>query len=63
MAARNNAGVMRALRSALSGAIVLWAATHGAVSLELAGYEGAIAAEQRLDDLCAAAAAWFMASG
>ena len=40
---------------------VLWAATHGAVSLELAGYEGAIDAEHRFDDLCAAAAAWFMA--
>jgi AcrR family transcriptional regulator len=42
---------------------VLWAATHGAVSLELAGYEGAIDAEHRFDDLSAAAAAWFMASG
>jgi AcrR family transcriptional regulator len=40
---------------------VLWAATHGAVSLELAGYEGAVDAEHRFDDLCAAAAAWFMA--
>jgi len=39
---------------------VLWAATHGAVSLELAGYEGAVEAEHRFDDLCAAAAAWFM---
>jgi AcrR family transcriptional regulator len=39
---------------------VLWAATHGAVSLELAGYEGAVDAEHRFDDLCAAAAAWFM---
>jgi hypothetical protein len=63
MAACNNAGVMRALRSALSGARVLLAATHGAVSLELAGYEGGVDAEQRFDDLCAAAAAWFMASG
>lgn len=39
---------------------VLWAATHGAVSLELAGYEGAVDAEHRFDDLIAAAAAWFM---
>jgi AcrR family transcriptional regulator len=39
---------------------VLWAATHGAVSLELAGYEGAVDAERRFDDLSAAAAAWFM---
>ena len=39
---------------------VLWAATHGAVSLELAGYEGAVDAEHRFDDLSAAAAAWFM---
>jgi AcrR family transcriptional regulator len=39
---------------------VLWAATHGAVSLELAGYEGAVDAERRFDDLCTAAAAWFM---
>ena len=39
---------------------VLWAATHGAVSLELAGYEGAVDAEHRFDDLCSAAAAWFM---
>jgi hypothetical protein len=30
--------------------------------LELAGYEGAVDAEHRFDDLCAAAAAWFMAS-
>jgi AcrR family transcriptional regulator len=42
---------------------VLWAATHGAVSLELAGYEGAVDAEHRFDDLCAAAAAWFMTPG
>lgn len=39
---------------------VLWAATHGAVSLELAGYEGAVDTNHRFDDLCAAAAAWFM---
>jgi AcrR family transcriptional regulator len=38
---------------------VLWAAAHGAVSLELAGYEGAVDAEARFDDLLAAAAAWF----
>lgn len=41
---------------------VLWAATHGAVSLELAGYEGAVDAQRRFDELCAAAAAWFMVS-
>jgi AcrR family transcriptional regulator len=41
---------------------VLWAATHGAVSLELAGYDGAVDAEHRFNDLCAAAAAWFMTS-
>lgn len=39
---------------------VLWAASHGAVSLELAGYEGAVDAERRYDDVSAAAAAWFM---
>lgn len=53
------AGVFRAEEPAhIAG--VLWAATHGAVSLELAGYEGAVDAEHRFDDLCAAAAAWFM---
>jgi AcrR family transcriptional regulator len=53
------AGVFRAEDPAhIAG--VLWAATHGAVSLELAGYEGAVDAEHRFDDLCAAAAAWFM---
>ncbi|HEY6708963.1 MAG TPA: TetR/AcrR family transcriptional regulator [Actinomycetota bacterium] len=41
---------------------VLWAAAHGAVSLELAGYEGASDAEARFQDLLAAAAAWFFAS-
>jgi AcrR family transcriptional regulator len=41
---------------------VLWAAAHGAVSLELAGYEGAHGAEARFQDLLAAAAAWFFAS-
>ena len=40
---------------------VLWAAAHGAVSLELAGYEGAIDAEARFQELMAAAATWFMA--
>lgn len=40
---------------------VLWAASHGSVSLELAGYEGAVDAEARYDDLLAAAAAWFFA--
>lgn len=39
---------------------VLWAAAHGSVSLELAGYEGAVDAQGRYDDLLAAAAAWFM---
>ena len=42
---------------------VLWAATHGAVSLELAGYEGAVDAEHRFDALTTAAAAWFMTPG
>jgi Glyoxalase/Bleomycin resistance protein/Dioxygenase superfamily len=41
---------------------VSWAATHGAVSLELAGCEGAVDAERRFDDLCTAAAAWFMST-
>jgi AcrR family transcriptional regulator len=41
---------------------VLWAAAHGAVSLELAGYEGATDAEARYQDLLAAAAAWFSAA-
>jgi AcrR family transcriptional regulator len=40
---------------------VLWAAAHGAVSLELAGYEGAVDAEARYQELMAAAAAWFFA--
>jgi hypothetical protein len=44
-------------------ASVLSAATHGAVSLELAGYEGAVNAERRFDDLCSAAAAWFVSPG
>jgi AcrR family transcriptional regulator len=40
---------------------VLWAAAHGAVSLELAGYEGAVDAEACFNDLLAGAAAWFFA--
>ncbi|SNR55124.1 transcriptional regulator, TetR family [Haloechinothrix alba] len=42
---------------------VLWAASHGAVSLEIVGYEGAIDAEERYECLMRAAAAWFMAGG
>jgi AcrR family transcriptional regulator len=54
------AGVFRAADPAhVAG--VLWAAAHGAVSLELAGYEGAADAELRFQDLLAAAAAWFFA--
>jgi AcrR family transcriptional regulator len=53
------AGVFRT-EDPLHVAGVLWAATHGAVSLELAGYEGAVDAEHRFNDLSAAAAAWFM---
>jgi Tetracyclin repressor-like, C-terminal domain len=40
---------------------VLWAAAHGSVSLELAGYEGALDAASTYDDLLAGAAAWFFA--
>jgi AcrR family transcriptional regulator len=40
---------------------VLWAAAHGSVSLELAGYEGAVDAASTYDDLLAGAAAWFFA--
>jgi AcrR family transcriptional regulator len=40
---------------------VLWAASHGAVSLELAGYEGAVDAEARYRELVTAAGAWFLA--
>jgi AcrR family transcriptional regulator len=55
-----DAGVFRAADPAhIAG--VLWAAAHGAVSLELAGYEGASDAEARFQDLLAAAAAWFFA--
>lgn len=39
---------------------VLWAAAHGAVSLELAGHLDAVAAEQVFADLTAAAAARFL---
>jgi AcrR family transcriptional regulator len=41
-------------------AAVLWAAAHGAVSLEVAGYEAAVDPQARFDDALAAAAAWFM---
>jgi AcrR family transcriptional regulator len=41
---------------------MLWAASHGAVSLELAGYEGAIDPGVCYRDLLAAAAAWLFAS-
>ena len=42
---------------------VLWAAVHGAVSLELAGYLGEPAvAEQRFEAVAAAAGAWFRAN-
>jgi AcrR family transcriptional regulator len=54
------AGVFRAA-DPTHVAAVLWAAAHGAVSLELAGYEGAADAESRFQDLLAAAAAWFFA--
>ncbi|MGH8978548.1 MAG: TetR/AcrR family transcriptional regulator [Acidimicrobiia bacterium] len=52
------------LREADAGHVarVLWAAAHGAVSLELAGYEGAIDPEECFNDLVAAAAAWFFPS-
>jgi hypothetical protein len=40
---------------------VLWAAAHGPVSLELAGYEGAVGSEATFNDLLAAAGAWFRA--
>jgi AcrR family transcriptional regulator len=54
------AGVFRPVDPA-HAARVLWAASHGAVSLELAGYEGAIDPEACYQDLLAAAAAWFFA--
>lgn len=40
---------------------VLWAAVHGAVSLELAGFEGARDADSRFADVSAAAATRFLA--
>jgi AcrR family transcriptional regulator len=54
------AGVFRRVDAA-HVARVLWAAAHGAVSLELAGYEGAVDAESSFEDLLAGAAAWFFA--
>ena len=54
-----NAGVFRA-GDPIHIAGVLWAAAHGAVSLELAGYEGAVDAEARFDDLLTAAATWYL---
>jgi AcrR family transcriptional regulator len=54
------AGVFRRVDPA-HAARVLWAASHGVVSLELAGYEGAIDADACYRDLLAAAGAWFLA--
>jgi AcrR family transcriptional regulator len=54
------AGVFRPVDPA-HAARVLWAASHGAVSLELAGYEGAVDAEACYQDLLAGAASWFFA--
>lgn len=42
---------------------VLWAASHGAVSLELTGREGATDAEARYRTLLSATASWFMTAG
>lgn len=42
-------------------ATMLWAASHGAVSLELAGRAGATGAEERHRELMTATAAWLMA--
>lgn len=56
------AGVFRPVDPA-HAARVLWAASHGAVSLELAGYEGAIDPAACYQDLLAAAAASFFAAG
>jgi AcrR family transcriptional regulator len=39
---------------------VLWAASHGAVSLELAGYEGASDGATRYRELVTAAGSWFL---
>jgi AcrR family transcriptional regulator len=55
------AGVFRPVEPA-HAARVLWAASHGVVSLELAGYEGAIDPEACYQDLTAAATAAFVAS-
>jgi AcrR family transcriptional regulator len=55
------AGVFRSDVDADHVARVLWAAAHGAVSLELAGYEGAADADACFDDLVAGSAAWFFA--
>jgi AcrR family transcriptional regulator len=60
VAACVEAGVFRPVDPA-HAARVLWAAAHGAVSLELAGYEGAVDAEACYRDLLGAAAAWFFA--
>lgn len=54
------AGVFRPVDPA-HAARVLWAASHGAVSLELAGYEGAVDAAGCYRDVVAAAGAWFLA--
>jgi hypothetical protein len=40
----------------------LWAASHGAVSLEIAGYEGTINAQERYADLGSAVVSWFAAT-
>lgn len=59
VAACMDAGVFRP-GDAAHVAGVLWAAAHGAVSLELAGYAGAVDTETRFDELMGAVAAWFM---
>ncbi len=41
---------------------VLWAAVHGAVSLELAGLGEAIEPEQRFEEITAATIAWYLAA-
>ena len=53
------AGVFRAVDPAHT-ARVLWAASHGAVSLELAGYEGAVDADRCYRDVVAAVANSFL---
>jgi AcrR family transcriptional regulator len=53
------AGVFQPVEPA-HAARVLWAASHGVVSLELAGYEGAIDPEACYEDLMAAAAGSFL---